>query len=223
MKKKKIIFLIILLIIIIIIGIILFFNKNTAKILKFGNNMSSQEIVEYILNINSYETKITVDVKSNKNSNKYILKQQYINPNTITQEVLEPSNISGVRIIKKENNVKLENTNLNLSTIFENYNYIADNCLDLISFIDDYKNSNESQFEEKDNQIIMKTKSKNDNKYRQYKILYVDVETHLPIKMQIEDYNRNILVYISYSEVKLNSVKKDDILAFKLYDLAEQI
>lgn len=222
MKKKKNICIIILLIII-VIGIILFFIKNATKSFKIGNNMSSQEIVDYILNINSYETKIEVDIKSNKNSNKYILKQQYQSPDTLTQEVIEPSNIAGVKIIKKENNVKIENTNLNLSTIFENYNYIADNCLDLTSFVDDYKCSEESQFEQKDNQIIMKTKSKNDNKYRQYKKLYINTQTHNPIKMEIEDYNRNTLVYISYNEVKLNSVNKDDILAFKLYDFTDQI
>ena len=52
-------------------------NKNkTAKNLKIGNNSSSQEIVDYILNISSYETQIEVEVKSNKNSNKYKMKQK---------------------------------------------------------------------------------------------------------------------------------------------------
>lgn len=219
-KKKLIIFIIIL---ILIIGIIIYFCKNTAKTFKIGNNMSSQEIVDYILNINSYEAKVTVDVKSNKNSNKYVIKQQYVNPDVLTQEVLEPSNITGVKMIKNEQGLKLENTNLNLSTIFENYNFITDNCLDLNAFIDDYKNSSESKFEEKDNQLIMKTKSKNDNKYKQYKKLYIDKSTHNPIKMEIDDYNQNTLVYISYNEVKINSIDKKDVLAFKLYDLADQI
>ncbi len=220
-KKKIIIFFII--IILAIVGIFLLFNKNTAKTFKIGNNMSSQEIVEYILNINSYETKVTVEVKSNKNSNKYVLKQQYINPDILTQEVIEPSNIAGIKITKNEIGVKLENSNLNLSTIYEKYNHITENCLDLNTFIEDYKNSNESQFEEKDNYIIMKTKSKSDNKYRQNKVLYVDKQTHNPVKMEVEDYNRNVLVYISYNEVKLNSINKNDILAFKLYDFADQI
>ena len=220
-KKKLIIF--IVFIILIIVGFILFFTKNTAKTFKIGNNKSSQEIVDYILNINSYETKITVDVKSNKNSNKYVLKQQYTKDNVLTQEVLEPTNIAGIKIVKNENSLKLENTNLNLSTVFENYNYIADNSLDLNEFIYDYKNSNESKFEEKDNQIIMKTSNVTDNKYRKYKVLYIDAQTYNPIKMEIEDYNRNTLVYISYNEVKLNSINKEDILAFKLYDFKDQI
>ena len=67
MKKK---YWFILLIIIIIIGGI-FFYKNSVKNYKSGNNKNSQEIVNYILNISSYEVKVTVDVSSNKNSNKY--------------------------------------------------------------------------------------------------------------------------------------------------------
>ena len=54
------------------------------------SNSSSQEIVDYILNISSYETQIEVEVKSNKNSNKYKMKQTYIDNNNTTQEVIEP-------------------------------------------------------------------------------------------------------------------------------------
>ena len=36
-------------------------------------------------------------------------------------------------------NLKIENSGLNLSTIFENYQGIGENYLDLNTFIDDYK------------------------------------------------------------------------------------
>ena len=124
MKNKKIIF--ITLVVILILAILIIFLLNKTNVKKIGNNSTSQEIVDYILNISSYEAKIEVEVKSNKNTNKYILKQQYISPDVATQEVLEPSNISGIKIIKKGNDLKLENTSLNLSNIFENYEYLAD-------------------------------------------------------------------------------------------------
>ena len=76
-------------------------NNKMAKNIKIGNNSSSQEIVDYILNISSYETQIEVEVKSNKNSNKYKIKQTYIDNQNNRQEVLEPSNIQGVKIIKE--------------------------------------------------------------------------------------------------------------------------
>ena len=169
MKNKKIIF--ITLVVILILAILIIFLLNKTNVKKIGNNSTSQEIVDYILNISSYEAKIEVEVKSNKNTNKYILKQQYISPDVATQEVLEPSNISGIKIIKKGNDLKLENTSLNLSNIFENYEYLADNALDLSCFIEDYKESQNSNYEEKDNKIIMNVQTKNENKYRQSKKL----------------------------------------------------
>ena len=221
MKNKKIIF--ITLVVILILAILIIFLLNKTNVKKIGNNSTSQEIVDYILNISSYEAKIEVEVKSNKNTNKYILKQQYISPDVATQEVLEPSNISGIKIIKKGNDLKLENTSLNLSNIFENYEYLADNSLDLSCFIEDYKESQNSNYEEKDNKIIMNVQTKNENKYRQSKKLYIDKSTGNPLKMEITDTNQNITVYILYNEVKINSLDKQNILAFRLYNTKQEI
>lgn len=221
MKNKKIIF--ITLVVILILAILIIFLLNKTNVKKIGNNSTSQEIVDYILNISSYEAKIEVEVKSNKNTNKYILKQQYISPDVATQEVLEPSNISGIKIIKKGNDLKLEKTSLNLSNIFENYEYLADNALDLSCFIEDYKESQNSNYEEKDNKIIMNVQTKNENKYRQSKKLYIDKSTGNPLKMEITDINQNITVYILYDEVKINSLDKQNILAFRLYNTKQEI
>lgn len=203
MKKKKIV--IILIIIIILVGIIffMFFKKNTSKNLKIGKNTSSQEIVDYILNINSYETEIEVEVKSNKNENKYVIKQKYDDPNNNMQEVIEPSNIAGVKIIKEGKNLKLENTNLNLISMFENYEYISDNSLDLSSFIEDYKKDEKAEWKEKNEKIVMQTSS--GDKLKKHKTLYINEETGMPEKMEIQDDNKKIAVYILYKEVIVNS------------------
>ena len=201
MKKK---YWLILLIIAILIGGIIFY-KNRVKDFKIGNNKTSQEIVDYILNISSYEVKVTVNVTSNKNSNKYILKQTYNSPNISMQEVIEPSNIAGVRIENDGTNLKLENSQLNLNTILENYNYLGDNCLDLYSFIEDYKQDNKSKFEEKDTEIIMKASSNIKNIYIQEKILHIDKKTMNPTRMEIKDSQQKTTIYILYNEVKVNS------------------
>ena len=201
MKKK---YWLILLIILIIIGGI-FFYKNRVKNSKSGNNKTSQEIVDYILNISSYEVQVTVNVTSNKNSNKYILKQIYQSPNKSMQEVIEPSNIEGVKIENDGTNLKLENSQLNLNKILENYNYLGENCLDLYSFIEDYKQDNKSKFEEKDTEIIMKTSSNIDNIYIQEKILHIDKKTMNPTQMEIKDNKQKTTIYILYNEVKVNS------------------
>lgn len=203
MKKK---YWLILLIIIIAIGGI-FFYKNRVKDSKSGNNKTSQEIVDYILNISSYEVQVTVNVTSNKNSNKYILKQTYQSPNISVQEVIEPSNIAGVRIENDGINLKIENSQLNLSTILENYNYLGNNCLDLYSFIEDYKQDEKAKFEEKDTEIIMKASSNIDNIYVQEKILHIDKNTQTPTQMEIKDNQQKTTIYILYNEVKVNSTK----------------
>ena len=96
---------------------------------KIGNNINSQEMESNILNTNYYELIADIEIKSNKNQNKYVIKQKYQknekeNNIETEQEVLEPSNIAGVKIIKQNNKLIIENTNLDLKSIYENYNYI---------------------------------------------------------------------------------------------------
>lgn len=206
MNKKKI-FLIILILIILGISIFLmFFNNKEAKNMKIGNNSSSQDIVNYILNINSYEAEINVEINSNKNNNKYKIKQKYENSGIITQEIIEPNNIKGVRITKENDNLRIENTDLNLNIILEKYAYLSDNILDLDSFIENYKNNNDSKFTEKNDELILETVDNSNNKNPKHKKLYIDRKTANPIKMEIKDTNKNSTIYIIYNEVKVNSL-----------------
>ena len=202
MKISKKVFYLLIIILIIILSIFIY--KKVINNPKNGHNMSSQEIVDYILNLNYYKSNVTVQVNSNKNKNKYILNQEYDTQNGSTQEVVEPANIAGTRIIRKDGNLKIENTNLSLSKIYENYQGLEENSLDLSSFIDNYKNDNKANYEENDTEIIMKTKSKNQNKYVENKILYIDKQTKLPTKLIIEDNNQNTTINIQYNKMEIN-------------------
>ena len=203
-SKRKTIIVIAITLLIIISAIFFIKNNNkTAKTSKIGNNSTSQEIIEYILNISSYETEISVEIKSNKNSNKYKIKQTYIASNKNEQEVIEPSNIQGVKIIKEGTNIKIENSKLSLTKIIENYSDITQNNLDLISFIENYKNNPNSKFKEENNQIIMETTAKTENNYQKYETLYISKETGKPTKMEIKDTNQNIIIYIIYNEIDI--------------------
>ena len=194
--KKKLFFLITIIIFLIIVVII--FYKNMSKISKIGHTNNSQEIVENILNISSYSATINVKVISNKNENQYIIKQEYQSPDINSQEVIEPSNIAGTKIIREGNKLTLENTSLNLSSIFENYQYISSNNLDLSTFMEDYNNDDQSKYEEKNEEIKMYTSS-DDCK----KILYIDKKTGLPTQLEIKHTNKKNEVYILYNEVKI--------------------
>lgn len=115
MKNKKLLFIIAIFIIICVIGIIIcFFRKNDYKTVEFGNTniKSAESIKEYILNITSYEADISLEVTSNKNTNKYRLIQKYASPNIFKQEVLEPSNIKGLTTIYDGTNLRIENSRI---------------------------------------------------------------------------------------------------------------
>jgi len=200
-KSKKLFYLIGVILLIIILLVLIF--KNTTKKSINGNNMNSQEIVDYILNINSYKSQVTVQVNSNKNTNKYIIKQEYNTENGCMQEVLEPANIAGVKITRKDENLIVENTNLSLSKMFSNYKGLDNNSLDLCNFIQEYKSNSESTFEQKDNEIIMTTTNKN-NKYNKRKVLYIDKEHVVPTRLQIKDDNQNTTIIIEYNNIELN-------------------
>lgn len=193
---------IIIVIIIIIICICIFFYINKSKKIKIGNNSTSQEIIDNILNISSYEAVIEVEVNSNKNTNNYTIKQKYIFPDISEQEILEPENIQGVKITKKDNELKVENSRINISKIYNNYEYMTDNCLDLNTFIENYKLNEKEIYEEKNDEIILNVENKN-NKYKRYQTLYIDKKTGKPTKMEIKDNSKNTSVYILYREVKL--------------------
>ena len=114
--------------ILIIIAIVTYFSlKNANKNLNYGNNITNksvEEIEEYILNISSYKAEIILEITSNKNTNRYKLIQKYASPNIFKQEVLEPNNIKGLTTTYDGTNLKIENTSIELSKIYENYNYI---------------------------------------------------------------------------------------------------
>lgn len=113
MKNKKLFCIIAFFIICIVITVfICFFRKNDYKTEEFGNTniKSAEDIKNYILNISSYEADISLEVTSNKNTNKYRLIQKYASPNIFKQEVLEPNNIKGLITTYDGENLKIENS-----------------------------------------------------------------------------------------------------------------
>lgn len=212
-----------LLCIIVIIGFFIFLNQNRSKINKIGNNSSSQEIVDYILAISSYEAQIQVEVKSNKNTNQYKIKQTYINPDNNDQEIIEPSNLQGVKIKREGNHLTIENSQLNLTTLYENYQEVTENNLDLSSFIKDYQNNQNAKWTEEQDLVKMETTLETTHPYTKSKTLYVDKKTGNPVKMEIRDTNQNVIIYIIYNEVKISDGNPKDVVAFQPEKIEQQI
>ncbi len=210
MKKKIIIFCLIFILIITTIILI----KNNYKSIKMGNNIinqSADKIKENILNIESYKAKVQITITSNKNTNTYEATQKYYKENNLyKQEITSPESFAGTTFEYDGSNLQIKNTKLNLSKIYENYNYIGSNELSLNNFIEDY-NNNENQDFENDEEIILETVVKTNNKYRKIKRLYISKNTKSPTKMEIQDNAQNTLVYILYNEIEINKLEKEQI------------
>ena len=149
MKEKRTMIIILFVIVLILFVILNFFSY---KKVKTGNNITNktlQEVENYILNIRSYNAEIELSVNSNKNSNKYILKQEFKSPKSCYQEVIEPQNIKGLTIKYDGVNMQISNSKLELSKIYNNYEYISDNVLWLSDFITNYKNNNRKNIRRK--------------------------------------------------------------------------
>ncbi len=200
MNKKGVI-IIGIIILILIISAILYYNFS-----KNGNtniNKTDEQIVQDILNISSYKAKVEIEVTSNKNSNKYIVKQELKRGNISKQEVIEPENLAGIITEYDGKNLKIVNNRLNLTTTYENYEYIVNNRLWLDSFISEYKNSSSTNTIVEENQIILEIQSKDDI-YNTYKRLYIDKKTGKPTKMTVADINKKMTAYILYSEIEIS-------------------
>ena len=213
MKNKKIIFISIIVLVVVSI-VIIFLLKTNYKNKNFGNNMSNknlEEIEKYILDISSYTAKMDVTVESNKNTNKYVIKQTYEKNKKSKQKILEPSNIEGLEIIYEDNKLTINNAKNNLKTMYENYPNLMENCLWINSFIEDYKvekNEGKASIKEENGKVLMMTKTRNENnRYIYSKELYINKEEGKIEKLIVQDINKRNLIYILYNEITVNGTK----------------
>ena len=211
MNKTKIFIILILIILIILLLFFLIYYKTG----KYGNNISksTDDVVRYILNISSYEAEIEVIVESNKTINRYKMQQFFSNPNIMKQIIKEPSDIENLTITYDGNDMKVDNTKLSLSKIYENYKYVSGNTLWLNTFIDNYNKN--SKIKEIDNKIIIENNIMLNN-HKLTQTLYIDKQNALPIKLEIKDNNKNNKIYIKYNEIKLNKTNRDAIIEGKI-------
>lgn len=217
MIKNKKVFLVF---VILVVSLILFFLiQFVYKKIISGNNIikSDGDLIEYILNISSYEAKLEVTVYSNKTTNKYVIEQYYLKPNYSKQIVREPKNLENLEIIYNGNNLEIKNTNLGLSKIYQNYDYLNDNLLWLNFFIENCKEDYKVE-QSNEEEIILYSN------FKGYKLkLYISKKTKLPTKIEVLDNNNQSKIYIEYKEIKLNNVQENNIFAYLIKDIKKEV
>ena len=190
MKKMYII----LFFVIILLIIFAFCYYNTSI---FGNNIiikNENKIVDYVLNnINEYEAEIEVTVQSNKTTNIYEMKQN-VSKNYSSIEVLSKGKINGLKIEFKNNDLKVQNTELKLDKIYENYEPLTNNTLFLNTFIEKFKESNSTTYMKEDNIVFEVPK---------FGKLYVDMQTSKPKKLEIKDNTKKTNICINYISIEI--------------------
>ena len=202
MKNKKVFVIAIIAIILIFLTIFLVYYYKSRK---SGNNIinkSEEQLIEDILNIKAYNAKLDITIETNKNVTKYVVSQKVENEKSI-QEVLKPENIAGVVTEYDGEQLKIRNNKLNLETTFQNYQYIVENKLWLNSFTNEFKESNKTKVNSKIDEIVLEINN-TENLYDTCKRLYIDKKTGKPTKLEIEDINKKMLVYILYNEISIS-------------------
>ena len=202
--KKSVFFVILTILVIIIITIFIIFNYKNLKIGNNENNKSVKEVEEYILNIKSYKATMDVTTESNKNKNKYVLKQEHSSNNVDRQTVVKPENIEGTELVYKDGNLEINSSKLNLSKIYSNYPYLSDNVLWLNVFLEDYKKNEEGTDIYEENEYIVMQVNKKSNEYLCVRKLYLEKGSGKPKKLVVQDNNKKDIIYILYTEISIN-------------------
>ena len=170
-----------------------------------GNNMirNKDEFVEDILeNFEKYEANIDVTIVSNKNENKYNMKQIVDGENS-KLIINSPENVKGLEIEIRDDNLKITNEKTNMKKVYENYKSVINSSLFINSFIEEFIEF-PTQIQENEKEIVVKVDlgTKN-NTYTKFKELYLDKETKLPKKLIIKDNKQKINTSIIYNDIRI--------------------
>lgn len=200
--KRRIVFTTIIFFIIFLIFFSIFYYKRE----KVGNNINIQnksDVEDYILNIKGYTADIECIVTSNKNENKYNIKQTE-KENYSYQEISNKDN--KIIIENKDGKIIIKNNKLSLEKIYEKYDYALENTLYLCSFIEEYKTTDNKEIIEENEYYVVKIKIKKyKNKYVVYKNLYINKNTNKIEKLEVQDINKKRTIYILYKEITINN------------------
>ncbi len=157
------------------------------------------EFQKKIASISYYKCKAEVEVIGNKSAHNYEFIHTYNKPNNYKLEVLSPKHLKGKTMEYKDNKILVKNPDINdtieLPNIGKNeqYMFVGD-------FLKNYLQNEEIEIKLSKDNLSLETYIPGDNQYFNKQVLYIDVNTKLPNKMEILDKTGEKRFIINYKD-----------------------
>lgn len=152
---------------------------------------------EQVSKIESYKCTAEVEVIGNKGNTSYTMIHNYTKPDYYKLEVISPKHLKGKTIEYKDGKITVNNPEINdsieLSTNNKDglYLFVGD-------FLNNYIQNEDMNMDFYDKYLVLETIIPGDDKYFNKQILYVDIESKVPDKMEILDKEGNIRYIVKY-------------------------
>lgn len=162
-----------------------------------------KEFTNQISKMKSYSCIAEINVVGNKNPKEYIMKHNYIKPDTYKIEIVSPENLKG-KIIKY-NKEKIFVKNPNVNDYIELPNNEKDNqYLFIGDFIKNLSENEELNIAFKGDYLVLETTIPSSSKYFNKQVLYVDKESVKPSKLEIHDDEGKARFTVTYKNFDYN-------------------
>ncbi|MGL5348825.1 MAG: germination lipoprotein GerS [Peptostreptococcaceae bacterium] len=152
-----------------------------------------------ISTMTSYTCKAEVEAVGNKSAHNYIFIHTYNKPNYYKLEVISPEHLKGKVMEYKDEKILVKNPDiddiLELPNVGKNeqYMFIGD-------FIKNYLQNEEVSIKITNNSLVLETQIPGDNEYFSKQVLYVNVDTKNPEKMEILDFKGQPKFTVNYKD-----------------------
>jgi len=192
--KKK--WSILIVVIILITGIVIGCQKRNAT-----KEEVYQDFQKKISTMSSYTCKAEVEAIGNKSQHKYEYIHTYSKPDYYKLEVVSPKHLKGKIMEYTDDKIIVKNPDIDDTLEFPNagenkqYLFVGD-------FIKNYLQNEELNIKLTNNNLVLEVCISGDSDYFNKQLLYINLKTKDPEKMEILDINGQSKFIVTYSEFK---------------------
>lgn len=186
---------IIILVIALITGVVIGCQKSATK------EEVYQDFQKKISTMSSYTCKAQVEAIGNKSEHKYEYIHTYNKPDYYKLEVVSPEHLKGKTMEYKDEKIIVKNPDINdtleLPNTGENKQYLF-----IGDFIKNYLQNEDLNIKLTNSSLVLEVSISGGSEYFDKQILYINLKTKQPEKMEILDVKGNPKFIVTYNEFK---------------------